>query len=619
MKIIPSFTPFLQPISRSHQRFTDVPELHPIPSNCIIDKTLTGFGATYSEISYAGRNSIIVMPNVALIISKSRKHSEEFNTYGVWGSISIAQIKRELNRPIFPKKILTTPESLERVLTAIRATGANPERDYFLLIDESHKITKDVGYRQLITSHMDTFFTFKNKSVISATPISPSDPRFKKHRFKYVKVDPDYDYRQCLDVVHVNNILRALETYFNDNKERHYFIFFTSIIGIKNIIERFSIKDESAVFSSIESTDNLRAEGFTNANNELNDFKKYNFFTSSFYNGVDIVPSEPVDIIMISNPQTANSLHTLIDPLTDSIQIIGRFRKVYRKATHFFTTNWKIGALDNKEAISWIQTQRKCYEAVKALCIANPNAGKDSFEANIYKQTLNRMYYSRFLKNDVTDYYKIDNYLSEERVKSYYRHPSFLESAYKGCHRALKVNFKNYELIVGEVDRLKIREGRRYSIEKNKIVANTLRNLLGKEHTDEYKEIIRHFEQKAFYMVQAFFKLGFNAMAEVGFRTREIEKLVLKADFESKRNIYPVFDAIHSKLALNIFYPATQRILPIITDVYNLFEISQIPRPCHVNYFFECQSTTKKYKGKATKGYILTERRHLPFPEYQRN
>ena len=38
-----------------------------IPSNVILDKTLTGLGATYTEI-HSDRNSIILEPNVPVII-----------------------------------------------------------------------------------------------------------------------------------------------------------------------------------------------------------------------------------------------------------------------------------------------------------------------------------------------------------------------------------------------------------------------------------------------------------------------------------------------------------------------------------------------------------------------
>ena len=52
--------------------------LEEIPSNVILYKTLTGIGATYSEIK-AQRHSIIIEPNVPVIIGKcnSDKHKND--------------------------------------------------------------------------------------------------------------------------------------------------------------------------------------------------------------------------------------------------------------------------------------------------------------------------------------------------------------------------------------------------------------------------------------------------------------------------------------------------------------------------------------------------------------
>ena len=46
-----------------------------IPSNVILNKTLTGIGATYMEI-IAKRNSIIIEPNVPVISGKVEQHPE---------------------------------------------------------------------------------------------------------------------------------------------------------------------------------------------------------------------------------------------------------------------------------------------------------------------------------------------------------------------------------------------------------------------------------------------------------------------------------------------------------------------------------------------------------------
>lgn len=55
-------------------------ELNAIPSNSILDKTLPGLGATYSEIE-AKRNSIIIEPNVPVIKGKTERNNKLLAVY----------------------------------------------------------------------------------------------------------------------------------------------------------------------------------------------------------------------------------------------------------------------------------------------------------------------------------------------------------------------------------------------------------------------------------------------------------------------------------------------------------------------------------------------------------
>ena len=61
------------------QCLTDV--LPAIPTNTIFDKTITGCGATHSEIVNAARNSIIIEPNIPVIIGKKADHPFLFAVY----------------------------------------------------------------------------------------------------------------------------------------------------------------------------------------------------------------------------------------------------------------------------------------------------------------------------------------------------------------------------------------------------------------------------------------------------------------------------------------------------------------------------------------------------------
>lgn len=81
-----------------------------IPTNTILNKTLTGLGATHSEI-HSKRNSIIIEPNVPVILGKLNDNE---NLEAVYEKCTPHNINKYLKMDIPYKKIMTTPESFHK-------------------------------------------------------------------------------------------------------------------------------------------------------------------------------------------------------------------------------------------------------------------------------------------------------------------------------------------------------------------------------------------------------------------------------------------------------------------------------------------------------------------------
>lgn len=141
-----------------------------IPSNCILDKTLTGLGATSCEIE-AKRNSIIIEPNVPVILGKLNNYD---NIEAVYQKCTPYNIKAYLKLDMKYKKIMTTPESFEKIRKAAKELGINIYEKFFCLYDECEKTTQDIDYRRSITKPIHDFFAFKDKAMVSATPLDMS-------------------------------------------------------------------------------------------------------------------------------------------------------------------------------------------------------------------------------------------------------------------------------------------------------------------------------------------------------------------------------------------------------------------------------------------------------------
>lgn len=139
------------------QKLADImPE---IASNINLAKKFPGIGATYLEI-HSPRPSILIEPNVPVIQGKCAKSEKDFKLFGVYEGVSVDKITRYLQEPHTYHKLMTTPESFQKVKEAINNVGIDLHSHFFCLMDESHLLVKDVDYRENIVLPMNDFFLF---------------------------------------------------------------------------------------------------------------------------------------------------------------------------------------------------------------------------------------------------------------------------------------------------------------------------------------------------------------------------------------------------------------------------------------------------------------------------
>ena len=341
-----------------------------IPTNIILDKTVCGIGATHLEIEKAQRHSIIIEPNVPVIIGKERDHPQVIGVYG--GKIDKEELEKMIGERIGKEfiKILTTPESFRKVIKALNSLG-KPYRDtFFLLFDECDRIITDVDFREEIALPMDEFFQFANKAMVSATPIIIDEPRFKEHNFSVIKIIPDYSYIRPVELKPTTNVrvmlkrtLEKLET------ETAICIFYNYVDGITKMIEFLKIPHQDvSIYCSESARKELKKEGweknvFGNLQYEKKKVKlttKYNFFTSRYYSAVDIKLDCKPAVIMLSvayKSSQEKTPFTLIEPETEAIQIAGRFRNGVSRLIHIAGINSEMEWRSKEDLKEYLEEQ----------------------------------------------------------------------------------------------------------------------------------------------------------------------------------------------------------------------------------------------------------------------
>jgi len=422
-------------------------EYKEIPTNAILNKTKPGLGATYMEL-HAKRHSIIIEPNVPVILGKTEKKKDKW--LAVYEHCTPAKIKKYLNNSkIEYKKLISTPEGYRKI-REVASEFSNLYSDFFLLFDECEKITQDHDYRPDISVPMnDLFDKFENKAFVSATPLIPSDPRFDQQNFRILKINPLWDYKEDINLIATNDYERALRSYLSDNISSNCIcIFINSTNSINEIINSFplTIGENYKVFCSDKSVRKLKDKKFDKAFDKLNlPLSKYNFFTSRFFSALDIKLTSKIkpDILILTN----NISFTRIDPYTEAIQIYGRFRNGFNSLTHIATYDKNINILSDDEIDKMIETKRKHYELIKEtekdMLYDFTNA-----RINTTRKTLDDMPYSFFLdENKNFNYFAKDHVYDDARVERYYISPDAIKQAYEKTEH-FKVNYS--ELITDE-------------------------------------------------------------------------------------------------------------------------------------------------------------------------
>ena len=213
-----------------------------IPTNSIVSKTVPGCGATTLEIE-TKRNSIIIVPNVPVIHSKCNKYPD---LLGVYEGVSVQDIIDYLRTDHTFKKLITTPESYQKIKLAMEKLGLDMFAVFFCLMDECHLLIKDVDYRADIILPIDDFFAYKGKSLVSATVLEFTDPRFEENDFQVLSIEPNYQYGHEIFLLNVNDIFTELEGTINAITQPTYF-FLNSIDFAFSIIDQLDIAKDSSI------------------------------------------------------------------------------------------------------------------------------------------------------------------------------------------------------------------------------------------------------------------------------------------------------------------------------------------------------------------------------------
>lgn len=387
--------------------------LDQIPSNCLFNKGVTGCGGTTLEIE-SNRNSIILVPNVNLVLNKCNSYP---NLIGVYGDIDKFKFNIKFKKKQQYKKIIATYDALPKLIEWI----GNDIFNYFLLIDEYHILFNSYGFRyKAITYVLQNYNRFKDFCFMTATPLKDYNVLEELKHLNQIVIE-------WPNATPVNTELRSV--YFtskevakeiNDSLSKDYnlHIFINSLNTIRSIIKNIKTTNFRTICSK-DAEKKDKKEGKLKIDSVNSPVRKVNFYTATAFEGVDIY--DPIGkTIVVSDTNVSQSL---VDISTLFIQICGRLRDSKYKNEVLFICNTS----DHRYLKHKSQTEF------------------DEYSENLKEKAID--YGIEFLKGNQNKRL-ID-------VESFLYAPDFFRSKYIGLHNPIldydpnlkKIDYQNYFII----------------------------------------------------------------------------------------------------------------------------------------------------------------------------
>ena len=329
-----------------------------------------------------------------------------------------------------------------------QSDGYNPfsyihsEKDVLTLIDNLIKNTTPRN-----ASSNDPFWEKAEIALDSALMLYlVSEAPSEEQNFEMVRIAPTYDYRRPLTLCVTNNTVRILRKLLVRLKDETVCIFINSTDTILGLIQTLKLEGRCKVFCADKSVRKLKQQNFTDVSDRLSELAGVNFFTSRFYSAVDIKLDYKPHVIVLTD--VFHAPYSIIDPQTEVVQAIGRFRNGIEQAYHITNTCDRLQSVSRDKLFHNLECQERIYNRIRELPI------EGEIEHQTLTQALQGMDYKRFVtRTGNRNWFMWDNAWTDARLEALYRSSATIEEEYKDAPFQLAVHKVDYDLT--DEDRLR--------------------------------------------------------------------------------------------------------------------------------------------------------------------
>ena len=369
---------------------------------------------------------------------------------------------------------------------------------------------------------------------------------------------------------------------------------------ILQVIEKLGIKKDSVVFCSSNSTTKLNEAGIKAIENwDIKEQKPFMFFTSRFYAALDIELKVQPDIMFVTEPYLYE--YTIIDPCTDAVQAIGRFRNGVSSITHIVSTNKDFPIRDERGIDEYIKASEEAYNTIMRLY----DCALSLEFKNAYRAALDQLpFKNKFMKDGEIDYFAQDNYRDEALVKSAYNNFDDLVKRYERAQQFYIIKGMPLYWKFGDKERLKLEKTSKYIKQFRKEIVEILESLKDDRDLPMVRYNIEELRNKDAFIVNAYDTLGKEIIEQCNYSEKRIKEAIIMKDFEKKKNGQECI-----QLLKNSFHPNCRYTCAFIKkELLRIFERVAIqPKERITATYIKKFFSVKECKSKGKRAYLIIE------------
>ncbi|MET3980404.1 hypothetical protein ABIB62_003005 [Mucilaginibacter sp. UYP25] len=502
-----------------------------IPLNSNVDKSKTALGITYAEMM-APRNSILALSSVPIIEDKyNSKDYAHIQPFKIIKGVTSGMIANELLREdgYKYKKLLVTPESFPKIIEAAKSIRKLKwlYNDFFLFLDESHCYAVE-AFREDILNPFKFIEHFKNVSMGSATPFPYSHPRF--NRLENYKIT----YKEKFGVVTLinNEHPQSVMMHFIKNPDMfpgRVHVFFASVTATAKLINTSGITEVMVAC-------NCDKKNMVNLGEAIKyyveqpsekDFKKFNFYTSRYNEGWDLIDDSTATMIFLTDKAIP---HTLGGIQFKGFQCVGRLRsKPDNKPNKIYhiTNNLELGDMKSIEEIQKIRLYNanahiRQFNEHKIAC---KNDGQVDLELllPVIKNYTDLNNGKAYLNLD-----KLDQQSCAQYCRETYNNAETIKSAWEKCNYDVEEIKFSIPVIVHE---------RKSSATINKEIVDHIKELRINPSAyifDNAANLLKHYRQDYNILIDAIELLGIEKIEQLKYSNNDMKAQLIE---QSNKNV----------------------------------------------------------------------------------